>query len=78
MRAAIVLPLWLASLAAGSPVERRQSGGLLSTLAGMLPASYSVAPSSVQDAKPQLRSTAQRKIARYGPFKLPANKVRTS
>jgi hypothetical protein len=37
--------------------------------------SNSIAPSSVVDAKPQLRANAQRKITRFGPFTLPANKV---
>ena len=67
MKAAII-SLGLASLASGLVIEKRQD---LSQVAKMVPG---LAP-IVVDAKPQYNPKAIRKLLRFGPFKLPANKV---
>jgi hypothetical protein len=67
MKAAII-SLGLASLASGLVIEKRQD---LSQVAKMVPG---LAP-TVIDAKPLLNPQATRKLLRFGPFKLPANKV---
>ena len=59
-----------------SPFERRQSS--LASIINSLPASYVINPLSIEKVKPQLRATATRKKVRYGPFKLPANKIGAS
>jgi hypothetical protein len=75
MKSSLLLSLW-ATAAFGSPIEKRQTN-MLSSLLKLLPASYQMAPAAVLEAKPQLRQNAIRKQIRYGPFKLPANKVRS-
>jgi hypothetical protein len=67
--------LLVVSLATAAPVVKRQQSSFISALLGMVPDSYKAAPVTVQNAKPNLRATALRKITRYGPFTLPANKV---
>lgn len=76
MKGFVVLSLWLAAEVAASPlvVEKRQQS-MISSILGMLPSSYKIAPSSIKELKPKLRDNAVRKVARYGPFVLPANKV---
>jgi hypothetical protein len=75
MKSLAILGLYLASLALSSPLERRQQSDWMSVILGLIPDSYKIAPSSIQEVKPNLRATAIRKIARYGPFVLPPNKV---
>jgi hypothetical protein len=79
MRGSMLLPLWLAAAVAGSPlaVEKRQQN-MISSILGMVPSYYKIAPSSIKELKPKLRDNAIRKVARYGPFTLPANKVHLS
>jgi len=61
-----------ALLSVASPLEKRQSA--LADLVNTFPPSYIINPSSKEEVKPRLRSTATRQLIRYGPFKLPANK----
>jgi hypothetical protein len=61
----------LSPLVASSPLQKRQS--FLQGMVNSLPASYIIHPFTVENTTPKIRSTATRKIIRYGPFKLPAN-----
>jgi hypothetical protein len=69
MKSTVLISLGIASLANGATILKRQG---LAQLAQMMP---SVTP-IVIDAQPQVRKTATRKLLRFGPFMLPANKVR--
>lgn len=72
MRATALLLAGLTSLAASSPVEKRQMS--LLGIINSLPSSYILHPLVTETVKPKVRSTATRKLIRYGPFKLPAYK----
>jgi hypothetical protein len=71
MKSTMLIPLFLAPLAAAAVIESRQST-LNSMLSGVV-ASMPGADGVVTDAKAQLRPDATRRIIRYGPFTLPPN-----
>ena len=71
----LLLTSWSLS-AVASPLEKRQIS--LASIVNALPPSSIIKPLSVDIVKPQLRTTATRKKVRYGPFKLPANKIGAS
>lgn len=71
MKSTTLLVAGLASLAAASPLQKRQS--FLAGIVNQLPPSYIIHPLSIKPAEPKVRATATRKLIRYGPFKLPAN-----
>jgi hypothetical protein len=75
MKLSAVSVLLAASLIDASPFGKRQESAFISAMVAMVPDSYKASPSAVQDLKPKIRSGAIRKVARYGPFTLPANKV---
>jgi hypothetical protein len=62
--------LFFVSLAAPTPLDKRQLS--LAGIINSLPSSYILHPLRSDTAKPQVRSTATRKLIRYGPFKLSA------
>jgi hypothetical protein len=65
--------IWTISVAASPLLEKRQTLSPLAAFVEKLPPSYIISPYKVEEVKPQLRTTATRKLVRYGPFKLPAN-----
>jgi hypothetical protein len=71
----LLLTCWGLSVGA-SPLEKRQSS--LAAIINSLPPSYVISPLKTEIVKPQLRATATRKKIRYGPIKLPANKIGAS
>ncbi|KAF2429085.1 hypothetical protein EJ08DRAFT_680230 [Tothia fuscella] len=73
LKVLFLVTAWTLSASASPLLEKRQSTNALADLVAKLPPSSIIAPFKVEEVKPQLRTTATRKIIRYGPFKLPAN-----
>jgi hypothetical protein len=69
----ILIAAWTIWATASPLLEKRQSTNALADLVAKLPPSSIISPFKVEVVKPQLRTTANRKLIRYGPFKLPAN-----
>jgi hypothetical protein len=75
MKSTSIATAFFAGLSIASPLQKRQNaGGIWDNLMSMMNPMNDLRPTDIKEIKPKIRATATRKLMRYGPFTLPANK----